>query len=361
MDFSLTTLFILPASNTLPTTGGPVDLVPGKFGVFRDDYSVATTGNIAASKYIYLAQGRIEQVPGLTTKKSDKIKAGQIIEWYKVPSIATSRVQISAVGYTGVGGNTDTITAHCDESYTLSLRLFSSYIDLAYFNGLTRSFTYQTECCDGCTTGDCGVADIPTMTAFFVNAINTDPLVSRYVTAATTANTTDPDNPLYGLTITGKALTKYGAPCDITAFPYEYDKLRFQVWAFKGADTSQDYLVYDRCENIPTATLQTSTYPSGSSDEIKLLEVRYYSYQTTHKHLFRWPIWNGAYSSYVVDGTFYDTYYIKFKDLELHTWNDYVDQDETVIIAVPAGQGTTLETLLTTYLGAVTSYITTAP
>lgn len=356
MDFSLTTLFVLPAGNVLPTTGSTDALVPGKFGVFRNDYTVATTGNIAASPYIYLAQGRVEQVPGLGSKRSDKIKANQLIEWYKVPAKSASQVQISAIGYTGVGGNTNTITALCDQSYSITLRLFSSYIDLGYFNGLTRSFTYQTECCDGCTTGDCGTADVQAMVDYFVTTINNDPLVGQYITAASTGNGT-----LFGLTLTGKALNKYAQPCDITAFPYEYDKLRFETFAYQGADTSQDFLVYDRCENIPVTVLQTSTYPTGSSDEIKLLEVRYNSYQTTFKHLFKWPVWNGAFSSYVVDGTFYDTYYIKYRDLELHTWNDYVDQDETVIIAVPTGQAATLETLLTTYLGPITNYQDTAP
>jgi len=356
MDFSLTTLFVLPAGNTLPTTGSTDTLTPGQFGVFNENYVARTNANIATSKYLYLAQGRIENVPGLGSKRSDKIKNGNfLIEWYKVPAITTSQVQITAVGYNGTSG-TDTITAKCDESYSVTLRLFSSYIDLGYFNGLTRSFTYQTECCDGCAGGDCASADVQALVDYFVNAINTDPLISQYVTAADVSDVTDPDAPLYGFTITGKALTKYAQPCDITAFPYEYDKLRFQTFAYKGADTTQDYLVYDRCENIPTTVLQESTYPTGSSDEIKLLEIRYHSYQTTYKHLFRWPIWNGAFTSYVVDGTFYDTYYIKFHDTELHTWNDYVNQDETVIIAVPTGQGTTLETMLTTYLGAITNH-----
>lgn len=352
MDFSLTTLFVLPAGNTLPTTGSTDALTPGKFGVFTSKYAVATSGNIANQPYIYLAQGRVEQVPGLGSKRSDKIKNSALIEWYKVEAKPTSQVQISAIGNTGVAGNTDTITAKCDESYSVTLRLFSSYIDLGYFNGLTRSFTYQTECCDGCAGGDCESADINALVDYFVATINADPLVSQYILAEKVTQGTDP-NVLYGIKLTGKTLNKYGQPCDITAFPYEYDKLRFQTWAYKGADTTQDYLVYDRCEHTPVTVIQESTYPTGSSDEIKLLEMRYNSYQTTYKHLFRWPIWNGAFTSYVVDGTFYDTYYIKFKDLELHTWNDYVDQDEMVILAVPAGQGTPIETLLTAYFGPI--------
>lgn len=357
MDFSLTTLFVLPTGNTLPTTGSTDALTSGQFGVFNESYVARTAANIAGSKYIYLAQGRIENVPGLGTKRSDKIKNGaHLIEWYKVPAVTTSQVQITAIGNSGEEDDTNTITAKCDESYSITLRLFSSYIDLGFFNGLTRSFTYQTECCDGCAGGDCESANIENLVNYFANAINSDSFVSKFVTASAVINDEDPDNILYGVLLTGKALNKYGQPCDITAFPYEYDKLRFDTFAYKGADTTQDYLVYDRCDNIPVNVLQTSTYPTGSSDEIKLLEMRYNSYQTTHKHLFRWPIWNGAFTSYVVDGTFYDTYYIKFHDTELHTWNDYVNQDETVIIAVPTGAGSGLEAILVAYLGAIVNH-----
>jgi len=349
MSSPLTTLFVLPAGNTLPTTGSTDALTPGKFGVYRNDYSVATTGNIAAAPYIYLAQGRIENVPGLGSKRSEKLYKANVIEWYKVPAITTSQVQISAIGNSGGASTDDIVGPKCDEQWSLTLRLFSSYIDLAYFNGLTRSFTYVTECCDDCGTGDCGTANIPNLVAFFVNAINTDPVISQYVTAAAVSN-----GGLNGITITGKALNKYAQPCDITAFPYEYDKLRFQTWFYQGAATSQDYLIYDICEQIPVTVVQTSTYPTGSGSEIQLLELRTYSYQTTYKHVFKYAVYNGAYTSYVNTALNYDTYYIKVKDPDKQTWGDYILEDETVIIAVPTGETATLETLLVTFFGPVT-------
>jgi len=65
----------------------------------------------------------------------------------------------------------------------------------------------------------------------------------------------------------------------------------------------------------------------------------------------------------VTDGTFYDTYYIKFYpyDEYLNTWNPGVPQDSTVIIAFPTGDGTTFETLMETYLGAADDVCATNP
>ena len=48
-DFSLTTLFVVPVGNTLPSSGSTQDLTAGQFGLFRSDYTVANAGNIAAS------------------------------------------------------------------------------------------------------------------------------------------------------------------------------------------------------------------------------------------------------------------------------------------------------------------------
>lgn len=80
-DFSLTTLFVVPVGNSLPSPGTSTqDLTAGQFGIFRSDYSVATAGNIAAKPYFYLAQGRVNTyLQG--SKRSDKIASSQVSEW----------------------------------------------------------------------------------------------------------------------------------------------------------------------------------------------------------------------------------------------------------------------------------------
>jgi hypothetical protein len=55
-DFSLTTLFVVPVGNTLPSSGSTQNLTAGQFGIYTNAYAVATTGNIGAAPYFYLAQ-----------------------------------------------------------------------------------------------------------------------------------------------------------------------------------------------------------------------------------------------------------------------------------------------------------------
>lgn len=156
-----------------------------------------------------------------------------------------------------------------------------------------------------------------------------------------------------GVKIEGKPLDKYGNPCDPIAFPYEYDKLTFEVFAYKGAPTSQDFLTFDRCDNIPITTTQKSTFITGSGDEIYELEKRFNSYQTVGvgKHIYHENTWNGAFVRYTDPKQFYDVYYLKFKSPDLNTWSETSRQDESVIIAVPQGTGQTIENFLLGYFG----------
>ena len=149
-DFSLTTLFVVPVGNTLPSSGSTQDLVAGKFGVFRSDYTVANAGNIAALPYFYLTQGRTNTyLQG--SKRSDKISstATNVTKWYKVTGCGTAANEIYDV---------DTFTAKCGDVITLTLRAHSAYIDTLYFNGFTRSVTIQAPCCD-CGADPCDTVD----------------------------------------------------------------------------------------------------------------------------------------------------------------------------------------------------------
>lgn len=156
-----------------------------------------------------------------------------------------------------------------------------------------------------------------------------------------------------GIKIEGKSLDKYGNPCDPIAFPHEFDKLTFEVFAYKGAPTSQDFITFDRCDNIPVTKTQNSTFATGSGEEIFMLEKRYHSEQTVGvaKHIYHNSTWNGGFVRYSDAATFYDTYVVKFKSPDLHTWDASTQQDETVIIAVPAGTGADIEAFLLGYFG----------
>ena len=219
-DFSLTTLFVVPVGQTaLPSSGSTQDLTAGTVGFFKSDYLLANAGNIAASPYFYVAQGRTNTyLQG--SKRSDKIKGcpsgsgcnSNVTEWYKTTGCPTPANQITDV---------DNFTVQCGEIVTLTLRAHSSYIDTLYFNGFTRSVTVNAPCCE------CG-GDVCT-------DVDTNALInSNIVKLEQQAPGNNPDNVSFNsfftfenvggtiLRIHGKPLTQYGQPCDVAAFPFEY-------------------------------------------------------------------------------------------------------------------------------------------
>lgn len=357
-DFSLTTLFVVPVGQTsVPSSGSTQDLTAGTVGIFDQNYATVTAANAAAAKYLYIAQGRANTyLQG--SKRSDKISGSEnagsgsnVTEWYKVSGCSQVSNQITDV--------TD-FKVQCGEVLTLTLRAHSSYIDTLYFNGFTRSVTVQAPCCE-CGGDVCVDVD--------ANAL-INQLIAKLEQQAPGNN---PDNVSFNsfftfenvggtkLRIHGKPLTKYGQPCDVAAFPWEYDRMYFSTFVYDGPATTADFIVADACNIVATASvIQTSNYPSGTADEFKQLEKNFYSYQAGYlKSLYRMGGYNENFESYVTDGTVYDSYYIRFNqyDKAAYQWGDYIMQDSTVIIAVPnattSGIAALIEPILVDALGAV--------
>jgi hypothetical protein len=349
-DFSLTTLFVVPVGNTLPSSGSTQNLTAGQFGIFRSDYSVANAGNIAAKPYFYLAQGRTNTyLQG--SKRSDKIASAQVSEWYKVTGNPVAANQVTEIGNFNVKPG---------DVVTFTLRAHSSYIDTLYFNGFTRSITVVAPCLE-CGGDPCADVDVP---AFI------DQAILKFEQEAPGNN---PDNISFNtfyqfqrvgnnasakLVISGKPLTKYGQPCDVAAFPWEYDRMYFRTFVYSGPATTADFIVADNCNIVAEAVVtQRASYVSGTSDEIKQLEKNFYSYQAGYlKHLYRMVGYNENFESWVTDGTTYNTYYIKFNeyDKSAYKWGDYIIEDSTVIVAIPSGASAAIEAILVAALGAVT-------
>lgn len=348
-DFSLTTLFVVPVGNSLPSTGSTQDLTAGQFGIFTNNYAVATVGNIAAAPYFYLAQGRVNTyLQG--SKRSDKIAANKVSEWYKVTGNPVAAVQVTEVG---------NFTVKPGEVVTLTLRAHSSYIDTLYFNGFTRSVTVNAPCLD-CGGDPCADVDVPTLI---------DELILKLEEKAPGNN---PDNISFStfytfqrvgndanakLVITGKPLTVYGQPCDVAAFPWEYDRMWFRTFVFSGPATTADFIVADPCNQVADVVItQRSSYVSGTSGEIAQLEKNFYSYQAGYlKHLYRMVGYNENFESWVSDGTTYDTLYIKFNeyDKSAYSWGDYIKEDSMVIIAAPQNLTQDILDVLEAALGTV--------
>ena len=159
--------------------------------------------------------------------------------------------------------------------------------------------------------------------------------------------------------ITGKPLTAYGQPCDVAAFPFEYDRMYFRTFVYSGPATTADFIVADNCNIVADAVIiQRASYATGTSAEIAQLEKNFYSYQAGYlKHLYRMVGYNENFESWVSSGTTYDTFYIRFNeyDKSAYQWGDYIMEDSTVIIAVEAGSGaeTTVSAILNAALGTI--------
>lgn len=361
-DFSLTTLFVVPAGNatnaSIASSGSTQDLIAGQVGFFKSDYTVASAANIAASPYFYVAQGRVNTyLQG--SKRSDKIKGcptancnSNVTDFYKVSGCPTAAVQVTDVS----GWN-----VQCGDIVTLTLRAHSSYIDTLYFNGFTRSVTVQAPCCD-CGGDPCSIVDVPALIDQFIfqlslKAPGNNPDNISFSTFYQFQRIGNDQNAI--LRISGKPLTKYGQPCDVAAFPWEYDRMWFRTFVYNGPATTADFIVADACNIVATPTVvQRASYATGTSGEIAQLEKNFYSYQAGYlKHLYRMAGYNENFESWVSDGTNYDTFYIKFNeyDKSAYQWGDYIMEDATVIIAVPSGTqaATDVSAILTAALGTI--------
>jgi hypothetical protein len=342
-DFSLTTVFVVPVGqSSIPSSGSisTQDLTAGQVGIFGSNYVAVDSGDITNSKYFYIAQGR-QNTYLQGSKRSDKISGcpngssckSNVTEWYAVRGCSTPATQITDV---------DGWDVKCGDVVTLTLRAHSSYIDTLYFNGFTRSVTVQAPCCD-CGGDPCDTVD-------------TSALIDQFIAKLTAqAPGINPDNISFNtfytfenvggtiLRISGKPLTKYGQPCDVMAFPFEYDRMWFRTFVYSGPATTADFIVADNCNIVATPVItQRSSYATGTSEEIIQLEKNFYSYQAGYlKHLYRMAGYNENFESYVSNGETYDTYYIKFNeyDRSAYVWGDYIHEDSTVILAVPQGGG----------------------
>jgi hypothetical protein len=356
-DFSLTTLFVVPVGNTLPSSGSTQNLAAGQVGIFLNDYTVATSSNIDDAPYFYIAQGRTNTyLQG--SKRSDKISGcpggasckSNVTEWYKSLGCPTPVNQVTDVV---------DFTVKPGEIVTLTLRGFSSYLNTLYFNGFTRSVTVNAPCLE-CGGDPCTDVDVPALIDDLIYHLELD------------APGNNPDNITLNqfyqfqrlgndqnafLRITGKPLTVYGQPCDVAAFPFEYDRFYFRTFIFSGPATTADFIVDDPCNRVATPLVrQRSNYAVGTSAEVQQLEKNFYSYQAGYlKHLYRMNGYNENFESWVTDGQIYDLYYIRFNeyDKSAYQWGDYIMEDSMVIIAVPENQTTAIEAILVAGLGPV--------
>ena len=290
---------------------------------------------------------RSDKISGCPTGSSCKTN---VTEWYKSSGCATAVNQVTDVV---------NFTVKPGEIITLTLRGFSSYLNTLYFNGFTRSVTVNAPCL-ACGDNPCTDVDVPQLIDSLIIKLEShapgDNPDNIYLTQFYQFQRIGDDQNAI-LRITGKPLTKYGQPCDVAAFPWEYDRFYFRTFIFAGPATTADFIVADPCNRVAEPVItQRSNYPVGTSAEVQQLEKNFYSYQAGYlKHLYRMNGYNENFESWVTDGTIYDLYYIRFNeyDKSAYQWGDYIYEDSTVIIAVPQGETSAIEAILVAGLGAV--------
>lgn len=358
MDYSLTTVFVVPVGNVLPTVGSTQNLIAGKFGVFKDEArTIATAGNISTAAFIQFFQGHDATIGAVIgSKPSDKIKASKVKKWYKVSGNATAANEIQILS---------NFSAKCGESLTLSLRAHSSYLNMLSFNGLTKSVTIKTPCC-ACGVDPCTTVDNEGVVNLILAAITNNNLAQ---TGSSTLNistfftfTKVGVGTAATLVIETKPLTIYGQPCDVAAGSFEYDRIWFRAFVYTGAPTTVDFLVSNGCTSAAQIVVtQRSSFPRGTSADVKQAEKDYFSYQSPFKHLFRTAGYNQYFESFVTDGIVYDQYVIQFDEYaQDDSWTPNLKEDEKVIIFIPQGETSTIEAMLVIYFGAITDVSATA-
>lgn len=331
MDFSLTTIFVNPVGSTLASAGATSALTPGKIGFFKKTYAAPA---VAADTEFVIAQGRMANEIPQTTKKSDVIRNSKVIRYKKFPAVTAFQPKIIEIS---------DFTARCGEEVSITLRTFSKYLRVSYFNGMTNTFTIQTPCCE-CGEDPCTEVDAEALVDEFITKINASKH-GEYLTASKTGTGADAV-----LVLTGDALQQDPNSVNLDNYVYDgFDYTEFYAYAYKGAETTMDELVANRCEVFATVeTTQTPTFPRGSYAEVRQMEKRFYSYQSgIFKMLNCNPDWNPVYTPHAVPGTYYDQYLIKFRTTEGNkTWGQYTEQDETVILYVAQADSAAYTTAL---------------
>jgi len=355
-DFALTFLYVVPSTNSIPTTGSTDTLTAGQTGIYLPTYAAGTAGTVPSVAYIYIDQGRTDK--SLPTLRSDKIASGQVLSFTKEVGSASALNEIWEISAFDVKPG---------DQVTLSINAHSYYLDTAFNNGYTKSVTVTPDCLD-CGDDPCTAVDNETVIDAILAALAQDPFASIRSTGSLTQFFNFQKIGSGGsavLRITGKPITSYSNTCDLAAFPYHTDRLWFRPFVYTGPDTSADFIVDDKCAVAATTTLtQRSQYAKLTADEVSSLEKDYYSYKVDRfKTLYRFGGYNGLFESFVEAGVVYNQYEITFLPYERDTdaWNGaFNKQTYRVLLYVP-NTITNIETILTAYLGAPTTISGTSP
>jgi len=195
MDYNVPSIMVvaLGSQTALPVSTRATDtLTTQEFGIFDSKtFKSVTAPSFPTNQSIFIAQGSGRSEIG--SFKSANIYPKNITSWRGVKAICTNTQQITYVGFNGVD-DCYTMSAACDEKYSVTIRVFGERVRHLNPQGLTKSYLLQTACCEDCTT-NCDDVNCDTLADSLVAQVNADPYMNKWVLAEKVTKCTDPGTP----------------------------------------------------------------------------------------------------------------------------------------------------------------------
>lgn len=172
----------------LLTSGPSTNLAINQLGIFnydplKDRLAVAAP-NYQVNKAIQLIVGTPPVPTNLLGAVADQSKVSKPIKGKKILSWSgraaeRGQTQVVTLGYDGFD-QTKTLTAQCEQSKDLFIKLSGGPIDQAFHTegrGLVRQYSIFSGCCDDCGN-DCAAVSAERMADDIVRQVNGDPILS---------------------------------------------------------------------------------------------------------------------------------------------------------------------------------------
>lgn len=226
MDFKIPSFLVVTSATqtALPvSTRGTETLTTQEFGLFDSKtFKSVTAPSFPTNQSIFVAQGSGR--PEIGSFKSANIFPKNITGWYGVKAVCTSTQQITYVGFNGVD-DCYTMSAACDEEFTVTIRVFGERVRHLNPMGLTKSYLLKSACCDTCTT-NCADVNCDILASSLVEQINSDVYMNKWVvaekvekcTVAATAQTYSLLVPCDSLNVATGTGTRSGTAVDTVTF-----------------------------------------------------------------------------------------------------------------------------------------------
>lgn len=336
MDYSLTTVYVLPSDSVIMTAGGSEDLIAGQLGAYIDGFKTAIAPGTTFTKPFQLAQGRYPQdAITLGSKKSGQFTPMSITEMYSLePFVSQNNSTVIEM--------TNFANLKCDEFYSFSLKASSFFTNIMYAGGKMDSVSAQTPCCD-CGQDPCATLTDAQILEFLTELVELanskwNQLVTVVLTGTTVAD--------FKITITTLPLESYNTECVL--FPNQMnDEMLIYPYFIKGPDSSQTPVgLVNRCDDgVELNVKERFKYSIGTADSVRAMEANYFTYQHWMKSKISQgsPEWRQHFTSFVEDGEDYQTFVLKGKNLSSNeTWAGYVHTDQIAIVCIPVSNAAAL-------------------